>query len=170
MLNDLSLMGRLVADPEYAAYDHGNGEKETSFARYRLAVERDYLSGETRPVDYITCKAFGSNARFVKNYFRKGDLVVVKGRIISEAYENTDGEKRFFTGVQVEKSYFARRRGGEDTAHNRQMAPDQDNTAEYVPCCAPEVPFDGMDEELPPLPEDAVQMDMDIPMDSIPFR
>lgn len=141
MLNNVSLMGRLAADPVVQTIQ--KPEKQITIARYRLAVERDYKEGEHRPVDFIVCKAFGTDALFAQKYFRKGDTVIVSGRIISESYKR-DGEEQvgFFTGVLVRKNYLARK-AGTDGARTRIMTPAQDggkNLEEY--------------QELPPLPEE----------------
>lgn len=163
MLNSVSLMGRLVTDPVIQTVK--KREKEITIARYRLAVERDYKEGEKRPVDFIQCKAFGMDALYAGKYFRKGDTVLVSGRIISESYQKEGTDQRvFFTGVQVHNSYLARRTG--DTSRTRAMTPVQDGEVlqeEY-----PELPSLPEEEypELPPLPEEdgfLTYGDIDIP-------
>lgn len=155
MLNVTTLMGRLAADPSYKVSK--KEDKEISFARYRLAVERDYKDRDGKhPVDFIGCKAYGSSARFAKDYFHKGDMVVVTGRIISEPYDGPEG-KQYFTGVQVEKSYLARKRSSE-TEHNREMAPGQDHTGGFVTDAQGEgeMLFDQEETEFPPIPDDYI--------------
>lgn len=127
MLNTVSLMGRMVAEPVLRTI-HGE-DKDVFIARYRLAVERDYKKGDSRVVDFIACKAFGAEARFAKEYYHQGDLIVVNGRIFSEPYEKPGEEKpSMFTGVQVRKSYLAKRKGT-DSARTRVMDPVQDGKA-----------------------------------------
>lgn len=123
MLNSVSLMGRMAAEPVVQTIL--KGEKEITIARYRLAVERDYKEGEHRPVDFIVCKAFGTNALYAGKYFHKGDTVIVSGRIFSEPYKKEGQEQGgFYTGVQVQKNYLAKKAGESDP--NRIMAPQQD--------------------------------------------
>lgn len=148
-LNTVALMGRMVTNPNFKV-TQGN-EKEISMAWYRLAVERDYVEGEKRPVDFISCKAFGSNARFAENYFQKGDTVVVKGRIVSEEYIGEDQERKVFTGVLIEKSYLAKKAGKSD--HTREMAPGQDMAGGFMPMTSEEdFPFPPVEEDFPPIP------------------
>lgn len=162
MLNNVSLEGRLAADPVVQTIQ--KQEKQITIARYRLAVERDYKEGEHRPVDFIVCKAFGTDALFAQKYFRKGDTVIVSGRIISEPYTK-EGKTGFFTGVLVRKNYLARK-AGESAARTRVMSPQQDGgdnlQGEY-----PELPpLPEEYAELPPLPEEdeytKAYADMDI--------
>lgn len=170
MLNSVSLEGRLVADP--VAQTIQKQEKQITIARYRLAVERDYKEGEHRPVDYIFCKAFGTDALFVQKYFQKGDTVIVSGRIISEPYKKDGKESAgFFTGVLVRKNYLARK-AGESAARTRAMTPQQDgekNLQEHPANSQEYLQFPTLQEEyseLPPLPEEdeytQAYLDMDI--------
>lgn len=151
-------MGRLAAEPTIQTIR--KNEKEIIVARYRLAVERDYKKGETRPVDFIVCKAFGADALFAQKYFHKGDTVAVSGRMVSEPYKKEGtGQNGFFTGVQVQKSYLARKKRG-DVSDIPVMKPIQD--AETSAYGDPEDDFS----DLPPLPEEdeyLTYMDMKIP-------
>lgn len=150
MLNTVTIMGRLVTDPNFKISE-GEEEREVSMSWYRLAVERDYQEegSNKRPVDYISCKAFGSNARYAQ-YLHKGDLLIVKGRIYSKPY--TEGEERkIFTGILVEKSYLARKVSKPEA--NREMAPGQDITGGFVPLPDDaDFPYAEVEEGFPPLP------------------
>lgn len=167
MLNNVSIMGRLVAEP--SAQTKVKDEKKITIARYRLAVERDYKNGDERPVDYIMCKAFGTDALFAEKYFHKGDMIVVNGRIFSELIKKAGEEQgRFFTGVLVQKNYLARKKGG-DNSVSRAMTPAQDGKGGDFMESYPELPPlpEEDDPELPPLPaEDEYQQayaDMESP-------
>lgn len=156
MLNDVSLMGRLVTDPVVQTVTKDG--REIIIARYRLAVGRDYKEGDTRPVDFIPCKAFGADARFAQAYFHKGDTVIVNGRIVSEPYKKTGEEQSyFFTGIQVRKSYLGRRKS-DDNSRIRAMTPVQDSGA-YIDTDNAEN-IDAYYSDLPPLPEED---DLDLP-------
>lgn len=148
MLNNVALMGRLAADPVVQTIQ--KQEKQITIARYRLAVERDYKIEEQRPVDFIVCKAFGTDALFAQKYFRKGDTVIVNGRIFSEPYKKE--QTGFFTGVLVSKNYLARKTGD---GHSCVMTPQQDGERcwqnDYMKL--PPLPEEEYP-EFPPLPEE----------------
>lgn len=155
MLNQVSVMGRLVGEPEIKTFQ--KEDREELLAMYRLAVERDYKKGDIRPVDYICCKAFGNKAKFAQKYYHKGDLVVVTGRLTTEPYKQEGGEKTgIFTCIQVSESYFARPVGGEQT-RTREMSQVQDGkqiqgeTSTDEKQDVREEP-----ENFPPLPEDDI--------------
>lgn len=103
MLNRIDLMGRLVRDPELRRTQ--NGTAVTSFA---LAVERDFKSenGE-KETDFIDCVAWRNTAEFVANYFAKGRMAAVSGRLQLRAWTDKEGNKRRSAEVIVDNAYFA---------------------------------------------------------------
>lgn len=152
MMNNVSLMGRLVAEPAFQTFERDG--KETAAVRYRLAVERDYKRGDMRQADFIACKSFGAEAKFVKEYYHQGDLIVATGRIVTECYKKAGEEKgSFYTCVQVGKSYFAKRRG-EGQARSRAMSQTQDGGpySDGVRGETRQMPEEDYG-ELPPLPD-----------------
>lgn len=102
MLNHIVIMGRLTRDPELRYT-----QSQTPVASFTVAVDRDYTdqSGE-RGVDFIDCVAWRSSAEFVNNYFRKGQMIVVDGRLASRKWEDRDGNKRTAWEVIADHTYF----------------------------------------------------------------
>ncbi|MBQ8145050.1 MAG: single-stranded DNA-binding protein, partial [Butyricicoccus sp.] len=95
MLNKAILMGRLVRDPD-KRYTQGN----TTVAVFTLAIDRDRAdqSGQ-RQTDFIECVAWGRMADFVCQWFSKGMMAIVCGRIQSRNWEDKNGNKR--TSIEV---------------------------------------------------------------------
>ena len=103
MLNHITIMGRLVADPELR-YTSSN----TPVASLRLAVDRDFKDKETgeRRADFINVVAWKQTAEFVSRYFRKGRMAVVDGRLQMREYTDKDGKRRTVAEVVAEHIYF----------------------------------------------------------------
>ena len=103
MLNKIFIMGRLGRDPE-VRYTQA-GKPVTSFS---LAVDRDYTDQATgkRPCDWIDVVAWDARARFVQQYFRKGRVAVVEGRLQVRDYTGRDGSKRRAVEVVADNVYF----------------------------------------------------------------
>lgn len=99
MLNTITIMGRLVRDPERRVTQ--TGISVTSFC---VAVERDYGSKET---DFIDCVAWRSRADFVDKYFNKGDAICVHGKLITEQFTDRNNTKRTAYKISVDNAYFA---------------------------------------------------------------
>ena len=96
MLNHIVLQGRLTRDPELRRT--GTGKAVASFT---LAVDRD---GEG--CDFIPCVAWEKTAEHISNYFFKGKMAIVQGRLQQRSYETTDGKKRTAFDVVVGRIYF----------------------------------------------------------------
>lgn len=103
MLNTVNLMGRLTHDPELRKTGSGK-----SVANFALAVERDIASAVTgkREADFIDCVAWGKTAEFVSQWFHKGSMAVVTGRLQVRPWEDQNGNKRKTVEVTVTSCYF----------------------------------------------------------------
>ena len=96
--NQVTLIGRLVADPDIRYTQSG-----VPVANIRLAVDRDFKNQEgKREVDFLTCTAWRKVAEIVAQYCKKGSLILVSGSIQQDNYEK-DGEKRYTVKVVVDK-------------------------------------------------------------------
>ena len=83
-INVVTLMGRLVRDPQLYPRENGIG-----LALFTIASNRDYKDrdGKTQTeTAYVPCKAFGGWAAALSGR-QKGDLLVLSGRLKSEAWE-----------------------------------------------------------------------------------
>ena len=87
MLNQITIMGRMVKDPELRHTNSG-----TAVASFTLAVDRDFKndSGE-KETDFIDCVAWRGTAEFVDKYFGKGSMAVVSGRLQIRSYTDKVG-------------------------------------------------------------------------------
>ena len=102
MINNVVLMGRLVATPELRSTGTGK-----SVASLRLAVDRDFVrAGEQRQADFIDCIAWGTTAEFITRYFQKGSMIAVTGNIQTRNYEDKNGNKRKAVEVVVDTASF----------------------------------------------------------------
>lgn len=103
MMNHISLMGRLVADPELKTTQNGN-----SVASFRIAVDRNYTpQGQEKQADFIQCVAWRHTAEFISKYFAKGRMIALEGSLQTRNYEDKQGQKRTAYEVIVEQAYFA---------------------------------------------------------------
>lgn len=101
MLNVVALQGRMTRDPELRHTQAGKAV--TSFS---LAVERDFKSNGEKETDFIDVVAWGQTAEFVCNYFSKGRMAVVEGRLQIRDWKDRDGNNRRSAEVQADNVYF----------------------------------------------------------------
>ena len=95
MINVAVIMGRLTADPELKTTQGGN-----SVCSFTVAVDRNYApQGQERKTDFINVVAWRQTAEFVSKWFRKGQMIALKGPIQVRNYEDRNGNKR--TAVEI---------------------------------------------------------------------
>ncbi len=117
-MNKVILMGRLTKDVE-VRYTQTNN---TMVASFTLAVNRRF--SKEKEADFINIVAWSKLGEFCSKYFKKGQQVVVVGRLQTRTYEKEDGTKAYITEVVAEESYFADSKKEEQTG-------EETNTVEY---------------------------------------
>lgn len=146
MINKAILMGRLTRDPELR--HTGTGTPVCSFS---IAIDNGY--GENRQTDFINCVAWNKTAEFVSNYFQKGKMIIVIGRIQTRTWEGQDGKKNYATEVVAsEVSFGESKKAQQDNAYNGgYQAPA--NTGAQTPnySAPPSMPAGVADDDFTPL-------------------
>lgn len=106
MLNQVTVMGRLTADPELRQTNSG-----TAVSSFTVACDRDVKnqSGEYE-ADFIDCVAWKETAEHIAKFFRKGNKILVTGRLQIRKWVSNTGENRRTTEVVVARSYFCESR------------------------------------------------------------
>jgi single-strand DNA-binding protein len=112
LLNHLTIMGRMVRNPELRRT--GSGIAVTSFT---VAVDRDFTSRDSgeRETDFIDCVAYRQVGEFVDKYFTKGRMAVVSGRLQIRSWTDKDGNKRRTAEVVADNVYFGDSKREENT-------------------------------------------------------
>ena len=80
----------------------GQGEKSFYSLNFTLSVPRDRKDRDgKRKYDYLNISIAGSTAKFVADYFKPGDLIVLEGFVSTRSYEK-DGNKHYITEITVD--------------------------------------------------------------------
>ena len=112
MLNHITLMGRLVRDPELRRTGSG-----VAVASFTVAVDRDFVAeGKERKADFINCVAWRQTGEFISRYFAKGRVIVVDGRLEMRDWTDKEGNKRTSAEVIVDNAYFGDSKRSDGTA------------------------------------------------------
>lgn len=103
MLNTVTISGRICNDLELKTTPSG-----TEVLSFTVACERDFKdkSGE-KPTDFIDVVAFKNTAVFVSQYFAKGRMAIVNGRLQTRTWQDKDGNKRKAFEIVADNVYFA---------------------------------------------------------------
>lgn len=95
----MSLIGRLGAQPELVTLESGR-----TMARFSLATNESYKDkkGEWQTVtQWHNITAWGNTATLIEKVLKKGQEVIVEGRLVNKSYETKTGEKRYTTEVEM---------------------------------------------------------------------
>ncbi len=141
MINKAILMGRLTRDPELRHTNSG-----TPVCSFSIAVDNGY--GENRQTDFINCVAWNKTAEFVSNYFGKGKMIIVIGRISTRTWEGQDGKKNYSTEVVVSEVSFGESKRSQDGGSS--FAPEQ-GAPRRAESAAPAFPENVSDDTFTPL-------------------
>lgn len=109
MINQTTLQGRLVRDPEIRHTASG-----TSVCSFTVANSKKYKERENRL--FLDCTAWGTTGDIVSNYFRKGSEIVVTGELWTDTYEDREGNKRSVNRLTCREVHFCGPKVGNDTA------------------------------------------------------
>ena len=132
MLNKGILMGRLTRDPELRHTQSG-----TAVCSFTLAIDRDRkdANGE-KQTDFIDCVAWNKQAEFVAQWFSKGMMAIVVGRIQSRKWQDQNGNNRTAIEINCEDVSFGETKKNRDSNSGRQNSDFADMPEE-----ASDVPF-----------------------------
>ncbi len=97
MYNKIILVGRLTKDPE------NKTSGETTIGKFTLATDNGY--GDKKKTEFTDCVAFGKTAELICQYIKKGDPLLVEGRLQTSNWEH-EGKKYYKTEAIVEKMTF----------------------------------------------------------------
>lgn len=98
MVNNVVLMGRLTRNPELRQTPSG-----ASVCNFSVAVDNGY--GENKKTDFINCVTWNKTAEFVCNYFTKGQMIALTGRITTRTWDD-NGATRYATEVWAREVSF----------------------------------------------------------------
>jgi single-strand DNA-binding protein len=104
--NRVILAGNLTRDPELRFTNDG-----VPVCSFGLAVNRVF--SKTEEVDFFNVSAWRDLGERVANYKKKGDPVLVEGRLQYRTWEAQDGSKRSAVDVVADNVQFLGRAGGE---------------------------------------------------------
>ena len=130
-MNNVSLIGRLTADPELRHTQSG-----IATTRFSIAVDRRFVKqGEERQADFITIVAWRQTAEFICKYFSKGRRIAIIGEIRSGSYTASDGTKRYTTEVYANDVEFCDSKS--DSNNGGRSSYQQNSYRQEAPAPAP---------------------------------
>lgn len=107
-LNKAIIIGNLTRDPELKSLP--SGMKVTSFS---IATNRVWMKdgAKQESAEFHNIVVFGRQAETSAQYLKKGQQVLVEGRIQTRSWDGNDGQKRYRTEIVAESVQFGSKPG-----------------------------------------------------------
>lgn len=128
MINQVTIVGRLTNDIEVRKTPSG-----VSYARFTVACNRRFTSGDQKQADFISCIVWRQQADFIARYARKGSLVGVEGRIQTGNYTDKDGKKVYTTDVVGDNVQLLETKKANEERTGYQSSPEPSYQRETTP-------------------------------------
>ena len=108
--NKVILVGNLTRDPQLSYLP-----SQTPVVELGLAVNRRWRGQDNQQREetcFVDCRAYGKQAETLNQYVRKGNPILIEGRLQFDQWEGQDGSKRSKHRVIVERFQFLGAPGG----------------------------------------------------------
>ncbi len=109
-LNKAILIGNLTRDPELRSLP--SGIKVCTFSLATNRVWKDKNGARQESADYHNVVVFGRQAETVAQYMKKGNSILVEGRMQTRSWDDkTSGEKKYRTEIVADRTQFGPKGG-----------------------------------------------------------
>ena len=108
-MNQVSLVGRMVQNPELKVLQDGNCVTKFNIAidRYLALSQKEEKKSEGKATaDFPRIIVWGKQAENCCKYLMKCAMVSINGRVSTSVYENSDGENVYMTEIVGERVQF----------------------------------------------------------------
>lgn len=159
-LNKVLIVGNLTRDPEMRAIP--SGVKVTQFSVATNSTYRDKNGEKIERVEFHNVVVFGKQAESAASYLKKGQNVLIEGRLQTRSWDDKAGVKKYRTEIVADRVQFGFRPGAKETvvdAETGEQTPPKGKQAAKTTKREP----NGM-------PEGVDYPTEDINPDEIPFR
>lgn len=95
--NKVQLLGNLGNEPEIITLESGK-----KIAKFSIATNESYrnsIGEKITDTQWHNIIAWNKTAEIIEKYLKKGNEIMVEGKLTSRSYETKEGEKRYITEV-----------------------------------------------------------------------
>ena len=153
MLNKVTLIGNLGADPEVRYMPNGNAVANITLAT--TMKWKDKQSGERKEsTEWHRVVFFNKLAEIVGEYLKKGSRIYVEGRLQTRKWQNSDGKDQYTTEVISSEMIMLSNNQGTDanqgeTKYQSQANKNKPQANQGQPPGPPNDNFDDFDDSIP---------------------
>ncbi len=121
-MNKVIQKGRFTADPELR-----QTANQKSVSNFTIAVNRRFKQEGQPDADFFRCVAWGGLGEFIHKNFKKGQEILIVGRLENRTWQDQNGTTRYTTEITVEEAYFT----GSKKVKDGEQIPDNDDSTVF---------------------------------------
>ncbi|MEG2381332.1 MAG: single-stranded DNA-binding protein [Oscillospiraceae bacterium] len=141
--NNITIMGRLTADPELKKTQSG-----IATVTVTVAVDRAFKDAQgNKQTDFLNVVAWKTKAEFISKYFKKGEQILVQGSVQTRNWTDKDGAKHYATEILADDVSFCG--GKKDDASQSSPNAKNDTAKKATAKSLPDVEEMTIDGDLP---------------------
>lgn len=127
--NSVRLIGHLGQDPKLVS----NGEQSSvvSFTMATNETYKDAQGNKATRTEWHNIVSFGKVANLIIQYCKRGDHIMLNGRLQTRQYTNKEQQQRYVTEIITEEILFLGGRKDGSNPNSEPMIISQDNTPPF---------------------------------------
>lgn len=98
--------GRLTNDPELRHTQSGK-----SVCSFTIATDRQIKTEGLPTADFFNCVAWNKTGEFISQWFQKGKMIAIDGRLQNRNWDDNDGKKHYATEIIIDNAEFCGDKG-----------------------------------------------------------
>ncbi|MFZ2522141.1 MAG: single-stranded DNA-binding protein [Minisyncoccia bacterium] len=126
-LNKAIIIGNLTRDPELKALP--SGVRVASFGVATNRVWKDKNGVKQENVDFHNIVVFGRQADIVGQYMKKGNSILIEGRMQTRSWDDASGVKKYRTEVIADRIQFGPKKEGSTPSTYEAPSPEEHKKA-----------------------------------------
>ena len=123
--NKVQLIGHLGQKPEVKTFE--NGRKKAKFSMATNEIYENASGVKVKETQWHHIVAWGKLADVVEKYLNKGMEVVVEGKLVHNTYQDKEGNKRYFSEVEIKEFLMLGKSIGESEERSADLQPVQND-------------------------------------------
>jgi single-strand DNA-binding protein len=117
--NSVRLIGHLGQDPKLVS--NGENSSVVSFSLATNEVYKDAQGNKDTRTEWHNIVSFGRVANLIIQYCKRGEFIMLQGRLQTRQYTNKEGQQRYVTEIITEEILFLGGKKSEDSTTNEPM-------------------------------------------------
>lgn len=127
-LNKAILAGNLTRDPEIRSLPSGAKVCNFSIATNRVWKDKDGV--QQKSTDFHNIVVFGRQAETSAQYLKKGQQVLIEGRIQTRSWEDQNGDKKYRTEIVADRVQFGAKSSGSSSGDSSYQSSNKEQQGE----------------------------------------